>query len=53
MKYALAFIVLCLPAILAAKGSCQMPEKAQVKAGTAFSLTVGWQTSPLLAEHVL
>ena len=53
MKYALALVVLCLPAVLAAKGSCQMPEKSQVKAGTAFSLTVGWRTSPLFAEHIL
>jgi hypothetical protein len=53
MKFALAFVVLCLPAMLAAKGACQMPEKTQLKAGTSFSLTVGWQTSPLLAEQVL
>jgi hypothetical protein len=53
MKYGLALVILCLPAMLAAKGSCQMPEKSQAKAGTSFSLTVGWRTSPLLAEHVL
>ena len=53
MKYVIVLILLCLPAMLAAKGGCLMSEEPQVKARTAFSLAIGWQTSPLLAEQVL
>ena len=53
MKYVLALAILCLPAVLAAKGACIMADAARKDPDAALSLTVGWQTSPLLSEHVL
>ena len=53
MKYVIALAFLCLPAMLAAKGACIMADAAREDPGAALSLAVGWQTSPLLAEHVL
>ena len=53
MKYVIALAILCLPAVLAAKGACIMADAALKNPDAALSLTVGWRTSPLLAEHVL
>jgi len=46
MKYAFAFVVLTLPAMLAARSICPS-ERA------AYSLATGWQASPLLSEQIL
>ena len=53
MKYLMALAILCLPAMLTAKGACLMADETRQDAGAALGLAVGWQTSPLLAEHVL
>ena len=52
MKYVVALAILCVPAMLAAKGACVMAE-ARDEPSAVLSLAVGWQISPLFAERVL
>ena len=53
MKYVVAIAILCLPAMLAAKGACVMADQARHDTTTALNLGPGWQVSPLLSEQVL
>ena len=53
MKYVMALAMLCLPAMLAAKGACIMADTIREDPAAALSLSVGWHTSPLRAEQVL
>lgn len=53
MKYLIALVLLTLPAMLAANASCPMARDGQRAAGTVFTLTINWQTSPLFTDQVL
>ena len=46
MKFAVALIILALPATLAAKRSCMMEVEARQQVGTTYSFTVGLNIRP-------
>jgi hypothetical protein len=53
MKYLVALASLVLPAMLTAKASCPMAQATRQQATVEYSLTSGWQSSPIITDRIL
>jgi hypothetical protein len=53
MKYLIALASLALPAMLTAKALCPMAQTAWQQTSAEYSLTSGWQGSPIITDRIL
>ncbi|MCF2513886.1 hypothetical protein LVY65_02225 [Sphingomonas sp. G124] len=53
MRYLVALASLVVPAMLMAKASCPMTQAARQPTTVEYSLTSGWQGSPIITDRIL
>jgi hypothetical protein len=53
MKYLVAIASLVVPAMLTAKASCPMALATRQPTTVEYSLTSGWQGSPIITDRIL